>query len=286
MKKQCKEICFALFLLSVVASSCVNLKSINNFSSTSSTGIKKFEDINYSFKQHCIDRCQFEAIRKFEIKRDIECNCDDYRKADSVTQLIYNSIRGYFDGLTNLSNNDLTNYNFDALKKSLTEETFGSIKIEKEQVEAYSKISKILLKATTDIYRKNKLKKYIEEANEPIQILLNKFQFIIQKNLEGELNFKKERLYAYYQEMKMNNPPLTEYEKGKATSDYYQQLFDINTKQKQIESFAKSLKSISEGHQKLYDNINKMSTKELKDLLIGYTSDIQDIISEFNKLKK
>jgi hypothetical protein len=224
-------------------------------------------------------------MRKFEIKRDVECNCNDYKKADSITLLIYNSIKGYFDGLTNLSNNDLTNYNFDALKKSLTEGDFGGVKIEKEQVDAHLKISKILLRTTTDVYRKKKLKGYIEEANAPLQVLLKKFQFIIQKNLEGELNFKKENLYAYYKEMAMTQT-LSDYEKGKATIDYYQQLSDINSKQKQIDVFAKSLNVISEGHQKLYESRAKMTTKEMKELLTQYASDIQDLISEFNKSKK
>jgi hypothetical protein len=273
-----------LLLFVIGLNGCVNLKSVNNYSSSSSKGIKKFEEINYSFSRHCIDKCQFEAIRNFEIKRDIECDCDGYKKADRVTLLIYNSIKGYFDGLTNLSNNDLTDYNFDALNKSLTKGDFGDIKIEKEQEEAYSKISKILLKATTDVYRKKKLKIYIEEANDPLQILLKKFQFITQKNLEDELKFKKERLYAYYKEMNLNNT-LSDYEKGKATMDYYQQLSDINSKQKQIDAFAKSLKAIADGHQKLYDNRNKITAKELKGLLTQYASDIQDLNSEFNKLK-
>lgn len=276
---------FVLLLLTIGLISCINLKTINDYSASSSKSIKNFEDINYSFEQHCIDKYQFEALRSFEIKRAIECNCDDYKKADSVTLLIYNSIKGYFDGLKNLSNNDLTDYNFDALRKSLTEGGFSNIKIEKEQVDAYSKISNLLLKATTDVYRKKKLKTYIEDANEPLQILLKKFQFIIQKNLEGELNFKKEKLYAYYKEMNLNNT-LSYYEKGKATIDYYQQLSDINAKQKQIDAFAKSLEPISEGHQILYENRNKMTTKELNELLIQYSSDIQDFVSEFNKLKK
>lgn len=273
-----------LVLLTSGLSSCFNLKSVNDFSSSSSEGIKKFEDISYNFNQHCIDRCQFEAIRKFEIKRETECSCDEFKKADSVTLLIYNSINGYFDGLTKLTDNELTNYNLDAVNKSLKEGDFGDIKIEKSQADAYTAISKILLRATTDIYRKNNTKKYVEAANEPIKILLTKFQFILQKNLQDELNFKKEKLYAYYQEMKMNNT-LTDYEKGKATMDYYQQLSDVNSKQQQINAFAKSLNSISEGHQKLYDNRDKMSTKELKIMMTGYASDIKNIVSEFNKLK-
>jgi hypothetical protein len=219
------------------------------------------------------------------INRETGCHCDNFAKADNVTLLIYNAIKGYFDGLTNLSNKDLTNYNFDALKKSLTEGTFGNIKIDKNHVDAYSALSKILLKASTDIYRKKKLIEYIEDANAPIQILLSEFQFIIQNNLRGELDFKREKLYTYYKNM-INNNTLTDYEKGMATTDYYQQLLEVTTKQNQIDAFAKSLKSMAEGHQKLYENRNKMQAKEVKELLTGYASDIQDIISEFNKLKK
>jgi hypothetical protein len=266
-------------------SSCVSLQKVNDFSSTSSKGIKEFEEINYSFKQHCIYECQFDSIRKFVINRETGCHCDNFAKADNVTLLIYNAIKGYFDGLTNLSNKDLTNYNFDALKKSLTEGTFGNIKIDKNHVDAYSALSKILLKASTDIYRKKKLIEYIEDANAPIQILLSEFQFIIQNNLRGELDFKREKLYTYYKNM-INNNTLTDYEKGMATTDYYQQLLEVTTKQNQIDAFAKSLKSMAEGHQKLYENRNKMQAKEVKELLTGYASDIQDIISEFNKLKK
>lgn len=271
--------------LSIFVYSCVNLRRINDYSSTSLTGIEKFENIDYSFTRHCLDACQLNAIRNFEIKRQEECNCDLYRTADSVTLLIYNAIRGYFSGLTHISNNELTAYDPGALRKALTEGNFGDIKIEKEQVDAYSNIYKILLRATADLYRKKKIKQYIEEANQPIQVLLQKFQFILQKNLEGELNFKMEKLYAYYKEMSLNGN-ITDYEKGKATVDYYQQLSNINREKELIDAFAKGLTTVSDGHQKLYDNRNTLTSKEIKGLMKQYASNAQDIITEFNKLKK
>ena len=275
----------AILLLISALNSCMNLKSVNDYSSKSAKSIEHFEDINYSFEQHCIERCQFEAIRTFEIKRETECNCDAYKKADSVTLVIYRSIKAYFDGLTSISDNELTSYNVDALKKSLTEGDFGDIKIDKKEIDAYSEISNIVLKATTDIYRKNKIKKYIEIANPSIQVLLSKFQFILEKNLNGELNFKKEKIYAYYQEMKLRNT-LTDYEKGKATLEYYQQLSEINHLQLKIEAFVKGVKVIADGHQHLYDNRNEISKKEMIEMMKGYAGNIKDIISEFNKLKK
>ena len=208
-----------------------------------------------------------------------------FTKADSVTVLIYHCLKGYFDGLASLSEIDLTNYNFDTLETNLTTGMFGDIKIDQRQAEAYTGISKILLNAVTGRYRKKEIKKYVEEANQPIQILLSKFQFILQKNLEGELDFKKEKLYDFYRGIMMDNS-LNNYEKEKAVSDYYRQLTDIINQQQQIDLYANSLTGIAQGHQEIYDNRNKMKAKELRDLLLIFQSNIANFISQFNKLKK
>lgn len=284
MKKKLDTPALVVIIISIFFSSCANLRTINDFSSNSLEGVKKFEQINYSFAQHCQDRCVFEATSKFEIRRSLECDCETYKKADTITMLIYNAIKGYLDGLTNLSDNQLANYNLDTLKSALTEGDFGDIKIGKEQVDAYGGIAQILLNAVSGSYRKKRIKLYVEQANKPIQILLDKFQFILQKNLKEELNFKKEKVFSFYRELLLNND-LTEYEKGKATAEYYEQVANMDRTQQEIDLFAGSLADISQGHQKIYDNRNKLSARELKNLLVGYHSDISNMISHFNKLK-
>jgi len=267
---------------------CLNLKVVNDYSLTSLKSIKNFEDLNYSFNQHCIDRCQFEVIRKFEIKREpeAECNCDLYQQADKVTRLIYNSINGYFEGLSNLSNDKLTTYNFDALTKSLKTANLGTIgvNITSQQVDSYAKISQILLRAVTDLYRKEKIKDYIEQANEPIKTLLEGFKLILQ-NLKSEMDVKKEKLFNYYMDI-VRDGTLSNYDRGKAVIEYYQQVSALNAKENQVEAFAKGLDLIKDGHQKIYDHRNEIGAKELREMLIRCSSDIQDIISEFNKLNK
>ncbi len=276
---------FVVLLVSVAIVSCTtSLHAVNDFASVSSTDLSNFEEIPNSFTQYCLDRCVSESVRKLEITRSLDCDCSSYQKADSVTLLIYLSIRGYFNGLTAISDNNLTHYKMDPLSASLTAGTFGNIKIEKQQVDAYSVLAKILLDAVTGDYRKNKIKNYVEQANTPIQVLLDKFQFILQTNLEGELNFGKEKLYAFHKELLLNDA-LNNYEKEKAATDYYQQLSAINQQQERIDVFAKSLKNIAAGHQKIYDNRNKMTDKELKDSLVVYQSAISNAVSQFNKLK-
>lgn len=284
MTKQFQKIGLVLILLTVGLGSCVNLKYVNDFSSSSLKSVKKFEEINYSFKQNCLDNCLDKKINDLSLSTK-DCDCKTNEKADSVTLIIYNAIKDYLDGLTNLSNNDFTNYKFDALNKALTEGDFGSIKIEKTQVDAYSNISKILLRAFTDEYRKAKIKKYITNANAPIKILLTFLDFNLSANLEGKLNVQKQRIESYYFDL-TKDPTLSILEKRKAVEEYYQQLGKIEAKQNEIFTYSKALKKIVEGHQKLVDNIDKLSKAEIKEQLTQYASDIQDIISEFNKIKK
>ena len=81
---------FYLFLLSISCClfSCVNLKTVSEFSSTSLLSVKNFEEIDYTFWDHCIDRCEDEAIKKFEFQRALACSCEVYVAADSVTQVM------------------------------------------------------------------------------------------------------------------------------------------------------------------------------------------------------
>jgi len=106
--------------------SCTNLKSVNQYSTNSLSATKKFEEIPYTFSQHCRDRCRIAAIDSFKIYREIKCPCDQYKRADSVTQLVYRALRGYFDGLTRLSKNQLTNYQIDRLKKAVQDDAADS----------------------------------------------------------------------------------------------------------------------------------------------------------------
>lgn len=278
--------CMTLLGWSCGLFSCVNLKTVREFTETSLVSIKNFEQIDYTFLDHCMDRCEAEAIGKFEFNRELECDCDLFVEADSVTQIMYQAIGGYFENLGNLSQNELTEYSTDAVVNSMTAQELGPLAIDANLATAYSALSNIMLRGTTDFYRKRKIAGYIEDANEPLQVLLKSFQQIVRTNLKGELRFKKERLYTYYMDMKMNNTLQSDYERGKATADYYQAIEDIQLKEKQMDLFAEALAEIAKGHQVLYDKRNKLSVKNLAFSLLGYSNQVKILVSEFNKLNQ
>lgn len=263
--------------------SCVNLKKINDYASASNKNIEKFEELGHSFAKACNDKCVIEQLEKQQLNKS--CDCKKSNEADSVTLVLYNAVKGYFDGLAKLSNKEATSYKFDTLAKVLKEGNFGDVKINKDHVDAYTKIGSILTKAVTDGYRKRKLTQYIEEANEPMKVLLNALQFTLVSNLAQTLETKIERVKSYYFDL-FEDQKASEYEKKKIVEDFNTAISDIDTKKKQMIAFGRGLNTIAQGHQVLFENRNKLTDKELKESLSQYFSDIQNIVNEINKLKK
>jgi hypothetical protein len=283
-----RKFCWGIWMICMAFSvfSCVNLKGVREFSMTSLDGIRGFEQLDYTFSDHCTSRCEDEAIRKYEIKRSLECPCDVYLKADSVTLLMYQTIAGYFVGLGSLSQNELTGYSTDAMLVAMTAEELGPLQIDQNLATAYSAISNLLLRSSTDFYRRRKIAAYIEEANEPLQVLLDKFGQIVRTNLKGELRFKKERMYAFHMDMKMNNTLQSDFEKGSAAANYYRALAEVQRLERRMDLFANTLDEIAKGHQVLYDRRDKLSVKELALAMLEYSGHVQKTISEFNQFKR
>ena len=273
-------ICLTLF------TGCINLKNVRDYTKSSITTIGKFEELHYSFYQHCTDRCLFNAVQQSRIGRENECDCSTYIKADSVTFVLYNAINAYFGALGNLAADDLTNYTLTPVQKALTEQFIPvsgkMIEITGDQVSSYGKIASILLRASTNGYRKKKIKQFIDEGNAPIKILIDAFQNILSQNLSGVMNFKKERLYAFYNEIVLDSTSSI-YERRKATLEFYEEIDKVNSKQKQVEALSRSLKKVAQGHEQL--SKSNMSAKELQEMLTPISSDIKALISEFNKFK-
>ncbi|HEX8277119.1 MAG TPA: hypothetical protein VF540_00430 [Segetibacter sp.] len=276
-----------LFSIMLVLPSCINLKSVQDYTKVSITSISQFEELSYTFNKHCRDKCLMQSVSRNTIAREIDCNCEIYNRADSVTVVIYNALRAYFGALGDLANNEVTNYNFTPVQKALSEASIPlngkTIEITGEQVTSYTKIASLLLKATTNGYRNKKIKNFIVEGNEPVKILAAAFQQILSQHLAGELNFKKERLYKFYNEIVLDESSSV-FEKRKATAEYYEQAEEVNSKQRQIGALSESLKKVSEGHERLAKS--KLSPNELRELLAPVSTDIRALVSEFNKFKK
>ncbi|TNF42397.1 MAG: hypothetical protein EP311_05350 [Cytophagales bacterium] len=274
------------FIFPLLLASCVSLKGVREFAGTATANVAHYNELGYSFLDHCEDRCRDEAIRTLDIQLELSCSCDLYSKADSVTGIFYTTIYDYLKGLGELAGKDLTSYQTDRVFEALSAEQYGPVSINESEAGAYAALSNLLSDVALTGFRKKKIAQYLEEADAPLQTLLGKFQMLISKDLKGELRFKKARLYSQYKDMMMGRTLDSDFENQSAVRTYYLSLKEIEKKEKLLDVYARSLNEIAKGHQKLYDERNQLSLKELTQSLLGYSEEIQKLYQEFNQLNR
>jgi hypothetical protein len=275
--------CPAAILVLFLLAGCISLKPVTALSTKALKTLSVFEEIPTTYSVFCNERCEFALIRKNEIVRDtgINCECKLFTAADKATMKVYNALSAYFKSLGELSDGKLTEFQTKAFSEALVEGQFASLTIDKNTVNAYSSLGKLVLQAFTDGYRKKKLKAVIESANPSIQVLIPVFEKSV-ANLVMELNFQKERTFALYRELIME--PQTGYDKINLGNDYYNTINSLIRKQQQLETFSRTLAVLAKGHQALYDNRNKITSKEIREMLGDYSATLQDLITDFKKL--
>lgn len=262
---------------------CVNLKAVHTYSTSSLKSLQKFEDLDYSFRKSCQEKCRIGQFEKQKID-PIPCPCHEEKSADSVSLIIYKALKGYFQGLADLSTNELTSYKFNALAKALKEGNFGGLTVNKQHVDAYAKISTILTRAVTDGYRRKKLSLYIGDANESVKTLLQTMGFILVETLSKRLETQEQRLQSFYFDL-VEDSDASLYEKKKIIEEYDLDKGKLEVRKELVKSYARGLVSISRGHQELFENRTKLRESEVKALLAQHASDLEDIMDEWNKIK-
>lgn len=249
-------------LIALFSSSCINLKHIAEFSESSLESIEHYEKLPSNFYQRCSADCEQKSIRQLTI-HDIQCNCAQDKRADSITTAIYKSIHDYLSILKDMSANKLTHYQTQDFSDALSTGEFGPIKLNEDDIKAYSKISTVVMRAFTDGYRRNKIKKYVSEAHDPLTELLDFIDLNLTGNLNGKLEVQKSLLKNFYFDY-VSDEKLSVYERTKFAEDYFSGLTEIEIRQEELKTFSETLTTIAKGHQMLYKNINNLTDEEVK----------------------
>lgn len=274
---------YLVLSLTLVVCSCVNLRHVEEFSKTSIEAIEKYESLPQNFTKICIEDCIQKNIGNFKIHQTA-CECHQNERADSITQVIYTVTRDYFYGLVDLADNKLTNYQTANLTSTLATGDFGPVKLNEADVNAYSKVSTLLLRAFTDGYRRKKMKDYITQSHEPLEVLLHFLELNLSGNLNGKLEVQKSSIKDFYFDH-VSNKKLSSYERTKFAEDYFRRIAEIDDKQKELKSYSLVLSEIAAGHDTLYANINNLKDEKVKGKLTRLSRRLKRSISSLYKPK-
>jgi hypothetical protein len=126
---------------------------------------------------------------------------------------------------------------------------------------------KAVLGAAARAYQAKQVVSIVEQANAPLQaILRGELREIVAQDFRRDLMIEQTEIGGYYKNLlRTGNPSAAARE---ALVEWKEVRLEQNAKQlKAVDAYLEVLAKVAEGHQKLYDNRNKLDAKTLiKDL--------------------
>lgn len=282
-----------LISFSLLLSGCADLKSISLLASASSETLKNtttIDDYPNSLKRE----------KSYELDDSIKNSLDEKiinaQKTSGDALELCKTINLYTIALGRLASDDIIFYKSEigALQKQI-----GILKGTNNPYSLEVKSATLLAKAFTDSYRQEQLKEIIKASNEHFN---NVISALIKndENYMERLSIEKTKLALYYRnKIKSPERPLAtisefvenvesqvldptdttaiEGENLLIFNLYMQNLDSLNAKIKYAQKHKEGLLNIKQAQEKIYNNLDNLSSDELRVVLIRYYQDISDI---------
>jgi hypothetical protein len=274
-------------LLFLALSGCVDLKAIRSFSeiSSESATYRSFTDDyvgsmkrqkNYQSENN---RAKLDTIIKI---RESQC---------TLVMELHKEVFSYMKVLGELSSDEIISYDksFNAMviARPAKQNENGGQYLKKEQIDAFNALAKLLAKATSDSYRKRKLKEIIASSNKDFMIVIGALKNFIESGYIESLTNERIATNNYYQTIintAIENPP--QHAAIAILKDMLNEKIDgIDEKKHAAELYVKILNTIGEGHQFLYDKRSIISSKQTLFTIRRYGNDISTLYNTITKLK-
>lgn len=305
-----------ILVLAVVNSGCVDLSAIRKFAEISTEAGQQFPQLAKDLNGSCMRRYYYQKIREEQFRpermpditnpdptspamSEARERCGKFTEQEKRLIEANAVMVNYLQAMAALAADDLTS--FDQSLNGLGNSFTAANVFNEAEVKAVKNLAGLLLTAFTDGYRRKKLKTTIENHNEDVKTLAAALQRIAAQNYILELKNEQGQLRSYYidsirdyadymkrvaakdgsenKEDSVQNPlPVIQVKR-----QWDEEELDLRNKITAAESYGKIMQNISEGHQKLFDNRNKLNSKETVQIALKYGKAIQPLVQDFRK---
>jgi hypothetical protein len=275
-------------LLLFGAAACVDTSAVKRFAAVSATAGDQFEQLAEDLPASCIRQHRYLALADSQITLDdirgeAEARCDEYAKLARRLVKANKVLVSYLKALGKLAEDKIVVY--DKRIDNFADALDDTDMFDAEKIEAVQGLTTVLANAAAGEWRRKELKKAIEEANSGVQILVDALRGVIGEDYIRLLDVEREAAKHYYLgQIKEHGAgePLTvtlvfeKWKEADITSDDKRDAADLTLK---------ILNKIAKGHQKLYDNRDDLSSKQIRNMLVEYTVVLEDLVSDFEKFR-
>ena len=271
----------ALFLaVSFLLAACVDLSEVGEFAALSETANASFPGLVADIQDSCERRSNYAPEDKHQ---EVLLHCKNLSTSKDGLLQAQQVLLNYMEALKNLSSDKTVTYGqkLDALPDALSKAG-----LDDNQVKATTGLAKILIDAAIGGYRRKELGKLVGETNGDIQTLTLALKKVVSVGYATALDLEEEATKAFYEtnlKEHAKQEPLTALLVKRRWAD---DLDGVQKRKSAALAYGKVMDSIARGHQKLYDNRDRWSSKELVKQLGPEISDIYKSTQEIYKAFK
>ena len=261
--------------LALVASACTaNLTSVRDFANTS------FDAAQYS--QLVVVYVETPTrLKRYEPSSqwpELDRQASQRQAQRQQLLLRHTLVKEYMSALGQLAADGLPIYDneLDELGKALEDAKFA----DEGEATAFAAVSKLLVTAATDRWRRDKLESLIEQSNAPFQVVVGAMAKTVEQGFTGDAAIERIALDKYYTTLQQEGKDpaglaaLAEWRAFRTN--------ELVTHDQAIRNYVVVLKTIGQGHQKLYETRAQLSKAEVEADIQRYANRLKEA---FNTVK-
>jgi hypothetical protein len=265
----------AVACLALLASACTtNLTSVRDFAATS------FDAAQYS--QLVVAYVETPArLKRYEPQSqwpELDRQASERQAQRQQLLLRHKLVQDYMSALGQLAADGLPIYDneLDALGKAVQDAKFA----DQGEAAAFAAVSKLLVTAVTDRWRQGKLETLIEQSNAPFQVVVGAMVKVVEQGFSGDAAIERIALDKYYTTLQREGRDAA----GLAALAEWREFRtnQLATHDADIRNYVIVLKTIGQGHQKLYETRNQLSKPEVEADIQRYANRLKEA---FNAVK-
>ncbi len=269
----------SIAILSLVVSGCYSLSHVQHFTTEATEILAQGVHLEPTFYQVCQQRQRRDLLQQGKLTPKFREGCDLSLQADSATIQILEALTRYLAGLHQLAASGRSSASLAPLGDAL--QTLPLAEGQADAVASYQELAQLSLTGLTERSRRKKAREFIEQAEKPLQTLLEAYQFMLNESLVEQIRRQQLTQRGYSRELLDSAHSFIE--KKLVIEEYMDQMLEYEAQLQSIRQYVEALSVISEGHTALYQQRAQLQQQAAISSLLFYTNQLRQmqILSKF-----
>ena len=275
MRQKQKKIFFVVVFV-MFLSACVTLESVQKYGTYTQTTIGIVRPVAQDFSDSCLRTNSYKPYVNYS-------KCESELQASKAILKIANVLNDYGAALSALASDELVSYDadIDGLTKEL--KNLNIKNLDNQKVTAVGDLAKFIAKCATSAYQQKQVEKFIKESNDSVKNVTNILADIIEKNYRQAVNEEISAWENDYKRVEKEARDKKPIEWASYSQGQWHNREELEKKLNSTSDLAKSIREIGSTHEKLKNDADSLSSKEVAAYVRNFVNEVKPVIQEMQE---